>query len=216
MPSAFSNPAVPPQPGAGGMPDQNVLRSQALYPLQDPTTAMMNVMRDMGYNPFRTNPMIGAMLRAAPGLASLWQLSNIGANANDISANGGADNMFGQFLQGQLQNGTAFNSLRQGAANMGNYTNQLTDLQNRLAGGNVDVTQIPVFLDMLENTLNNPQGFAQTLGSMMSPMLGKSLGQSYQNTLGLTAQGAERRQVMDPSFGQPNMPNFYDFIMGRR
>jgi hypothetical protein len=206
-PSAFSDPVAPQQ------------RNSKLYPIEDPEQAMLNVLMDRGYNPFRTNPFMGDILGSAKGLANLWMLSNVGANMNDINANGGVDTMFRDFLTNQLSNGSIFNSLGQGMANFGNYTNQIRGLQDRLGDPNakLDVTQTPPFLAMLESQLNSPGGFGQVYNSMASPLLGDKLGQSFNRGLqGGLASGW--RQYLQPQNTPDlaNTPNFFDFILGRR
>jgi hypothetical protein len=226
-PSVFSQGDPPggypgPSGGAGGNAGSPVpaqLRNRKLYPLDDPEQAMMNVLMDRGYNPFRTNPFIGDILGSASGLANLWMLSNLNANANDLNANGGADTMFRDFLVNQLSNGSIFNSLAGGMRNFGGYMGQIRALQDRLGDPNAqtDVTQLPPFLGMLENQLNSPRGFGDIYGSMAQPTLGGKLGQSFNRSM----QGAlfgGWRNFLQPE-NTPNVenpPNFFDFIMGRR
>jgi hypothetical protein len=203
-PSAYSqNPPTPPE-----------ARSQALYG-GDPTTAMMAVLQKMGYNPFKTNPFVSMLMQAAPGLQSAWQLSNIGANADDMSANGGPAQMFGDFLGHEIGSGSVFSTLRNASQNLPGYLGQIRDLQDRLGQG-ADPTKIPVFLDQLESTLNSPGGFAKLQSGLVDPLLGQALSRSYNNSLGAASQGAYTRYVEDPQFGTPQAPNFFDFLMRGR
>lgn len=206
-----------PAPSNVPIPVPQQSRAQNLYPLDNPQMAMMAVLKSMGYNPFQTNPFTAQMLKAAPGLAALWQLSNIGAKAGDITANGGPEQMFGDFLRNQLQTGNTFNSLSGGLANANNYMGQMTDLSNRLGSntGGVDVSQLPAFLGGLENQLNSPSGFAQIFGAMAAPGLG-GLAPSYNRSLEAASTGANVNYINSPSFGQPQGGSFLDFILGRR
>lgn len=206
--------AAPPAPAAAApIPVAPQWRSENLYPLENPQIAMMSVLRDMGVNPFRTNPFVSAIMRSAPGLSALWQLSNIGANTNDLAANGGPGQMFGDFLRGQLQNGTIMSSLQGGVQNFGQYAGQLNDLTSRLNGGPnaLPISQIPPFLDSLESKLNSPNGFADIYGALAQPLLGRSLGQSFQQTLGTSALGAYDRFLRTAS----PTDSFLNAIMAR-
>lgn len=203
---ASSAPAVVPQQ----------TRSQNLYPLDNPQMAMMSVLRSMGYNPFETNPFMAQMLKAAPGLAALWQLSNIGAQAGDVAANGGPEAMFGEFLRGQLQSGNVYNSLAGGLNNANNYMGQISDLASRLNSSTnpLDPKTLPTFLGGLENQLNSPSGFANIFGAMAAPTLG-GLAPSYNRGLEAAATSANGNFINSDSFGQPG-GNFLNFILGRR
>lgn len=209
-PSVFSN-------GANGtaVPVDPRLRAETLY--SDPSTAMLSILRGMGYNPFKNNPFVQKMMQAAPGLQSAWQLSNIGANVNDLDANGGPDQMFGNFLQNQLQNGSVFSTLANARQNMGNYTNQLSSLQQKLndPNGGVDVNQLPAFLEALTNRLDNPNEWAKLFGSLAAPGLG-SMARPFQNTLNAASNNAYIDRANAPSFGQPTAPDFFEWIMGKR
>lgn len=205
--------------GGSGDPVPSQIRNRKLYPYNDPEQAMLNVLMDRGYNPFKTNPFIGDILGTAGGLSNLFQLSNIGANANDINAMGGPDEMFKNFLISQLSNGSIFSSLAGGQQNFGNYMGQLRALQSRLGDPNnpMDVTQLPPFLGALENQLNSPKGFQSIFSSFTDPLLGPSLGKSFDRSLAAGLQSGWRN-YLQPSVTPDieNPPNFFDYIMGRR
>jgi hypothetical protein len=206
QPSAFSPSPVPQQ-----------WRDQNLYPLDDPQMAMMNVLMDRGLNPYKTNPFMQQILGSAEGLSNLWQLSNIGAKAPDIAANGGPEAMFRDFLMNQLSSGRIMQSLSQGAANFPSYLDQIRGMQDQVGSGGVNPTQIAPFLGGLESALNSPKGFANILGSMQAPALG-ALGKPYEQGLQRSAFGGWRRYIGDPSIVNDltNPPNFFDVVMGRR
>jgi hypothetical protein len=209
-PSAFSNnnPNIPLPPS---------FRTDELYG-GDPTAAMMAVLRQMGVNTFRTNPFVARLLGAAPGLQAAWQLSNIGAKGDDIDANGGIGQMFGDFLRGQLQGGSIMSTLANARSNMPNYANQLNDLTQQVTNG-MDPTQVPAFVKFLDTQLNNPNQFAELYGSLMAPALGP-MARSYQSALNASTFNSAQNRLLPPDQGGQadliNGPSFFDWIMGRR
>jgi hypothetical protein len=209
------DPPVPPSAAPASAPVPAYARNEAIYG-QDPRMAMMAVLKNMGYNMFQSNPFISMLMNAAPGLHNLWELSNIGAQAPDIAANGGAGQMFGDFLRNEIGQGSVFNSLASGLRNFSGYTDQLRGLQTQLQNDPTMVGRVPVFLDQLESNLSSPGGFSQIYGSLAQPLLGRGLGQSFQNTLGAAASNAWPSYVDNPRWGQPGPPfNFFDYVMGR-
>lgn len=203
---------------SGQDPVPQEARNRKLYPMDDPQQAMLNVLMDRGYNPFKTNPFMSDILGTAGGLANLFQLSNINSKATDINANGGADNMFKNFLMSQLSNGSIFQSLNQGAQNMPNYLNQIRGLQSSMGDPNhpSDPTQVPAFLASLENQLNSPKGFGSIFGSLVDPGLGAVSNSFDKGMAGSLASGW--RQYLQPQNTPDleNPPNFFDYILGRR
>lgn len=210
-PSAFS-------PGASNVPLPPSFRTDELYG-GDPTAAMLAVLRNMGVNTFRSNPFVQRLLSAAPGLQSAWQLSNIGAKADDIEGNGGVGKMFGDFLQGQLGGGSVLSTLANARQNMPNYANQINDLTQQVTNGGMDVSQLPVFLKQLDTELNNPNQFAELYGSLVAPGLG-SLSKSYQSALAANTFNSAQNRLRPPEQGGQadliNGPSFFDWIMGKR
>lgn len=209
-PSVFSNGAnVTPLPGD---------RENELYG-GDPTAAMMAVMRQMGINPFITNPFVQHLLQTAPGLRNAWNLSNIGAKQNDIEANGGVGQMFGDFLRGQLQGGNVSGTLAQARNNLPNYTNQIRGMYDQITQPGM-LDSLPPFLKELDEALNNPSQFANLYGSLASPSLG-GLGDSYQKAVRANVFSQAQNRLLPPGAqgGQTDLisgPTFLEWIMGKR
>ncbi len=212
LPSVFTG-------GPGGNPNPAVtpnMRTDELYG-GDPVAAMMAVLQNMGVNPFRSNPFVQRILQSAPGLQSAWQLSNIGAKGDDIEGMGGVGQMFNQFLQGQLSNGSIFSTLANARQNMGNYANQMNQLYGQV--GTQDMSNLAPFLGQLDEQLNDPSGFARLYSSLAAPGLGP-LGQSMDRAIKNNVYGAARNRLLPPEQGgQQDLltgPTFFDYIMGRR
>lgn len=202
-------------PGDNPVPAQ--ARNALLYPVNDPQMAMMNVLMDRGYNPFKTNPFVSQIMNAAGGLGNLWQLSNIGAKPGDIAANGGPEAMFRDFLVHQLSTGNTFGALAQGQQMFPQYLNQLRDMQQSINSGATPVTDVSSFVGGLESQLNSPKGFADVYGSLVSPLMGGLAG-SYDKALNRSTFGGWRNYIGNPAITPDlaNPPNFFDVLMGRR
>lgn len=177
--------------------DQYNISQDLLYPLDDPTEAFRNAMQDIGINPFRSNPFVEQMKKFS-------QASRISYLA-DRAFNPGAGGVrpealpgegYGQYLRGQLQNGTLLNTTytHSDPAHYKQILDRVRGYQDQIAAGGTNPGEISPYMAALNDIFSaqGGRGALAAYGSLRSPLMG-SLAPSYTRSLADFGDAAMRR-----------------------
>jgi hypothetical protein len=165
-------------------------RNQLLYPFDDPSTAFTNALQDSGINPYRNNPFVAQLQKAAPG-ARVAFLGNTSGNTSQAMSDPGGQ--FGAWLKNQIGSGSLLNTLSSTAGNFGGILQRVKNFQDAQMGG-VNPTGTDPYVAAL-NDIFGAQGGQGALGayaSLRTPLMG-ALGQPYGRALQNAGDSAMRQ-----------------------
>jgi hypothetical protein len=165
-------------------------RNQLLYPFDDPSTAFDNALRDVGVNPFRSNPFVAQLQKAAPG-ARIAFLGN--TSGNTAQARNDPSGQFGQWLQSQIGGGSLLSTLSNTASGFNGILQRLKNYQDAQAQG-MNPTGTDPYMAGLNDILgaNGGMGSVGAYASLRTPLMG-ALGQPYSRALQNSGDSAMRR-----------------------
>lgn len=193
--------------------DLSWMRDQQLYPLDDPGTAFNNALRDVGVNPFRSNPFIDQLSKAANGS----RIAFLARGRPMYAASGGSSfsnpsTDYAAYLKDNLSNGTMFQNLQATAQNWGDTINKMKAYEDSQANGSVsDVNQSPYYAPLHDlMSSNNGMGALSAYSQLRTPMMG-SIGASYNKALQSAGEGAMRKFAQEG--GLNDSP--WDWLFGR-
>lgn len=183
------NPWATPEGGGGGGGGvdpglQTSGRNMFLFNPDQPSTAMGNVLRGMGFNPGFNNPFTNYLQRFAPGLGAAFGINTAlgpGATREDL----GGD--FASYIRRALSGGGIGGILDQAR---GQLPDAITAIRNQVAANPMEPNP---YLANLQNILEQGggQGLAGVISSLMSPLLTPRMAQANQQQI-LSSLGARQ------------------------
>lgn len=172
--------------------DEQELSQQFLYPLNDPNTAFTNALRKMGVNPNRSNPFVTQLQKYAPAsrvafLGDFAQRPTQMGTPNYASP----EAMYGNYLQGQLQQGNLVGSTNAAANNFGSLLAQVKAFEDQLGAG-TNITSLNPYTAALRDLFrsDDSMGALGAYASLRAPRMG-SLGSSYARAIQSAGQSAQ-------------------------
>jgi len=208
---------VPTAPGSGGAGPLTgeVGRDATLYNWDNPTQAMVNALRQTGFNMDSNSPILQMLLRAAPGLANAFRIQ--GAAGNDQNANKYGE--FGSYLQNAISSGAVPGALRSATTGLGGLMDQIR------AYSRADPSNNPLQSNELLGSLatsmgqNNGAGVLDIINSLQSPFMSRTGAAGFQNLIaGPTGLGSQAQRNwslgVDPTTGS-NPNDFWYYLLGR-
>jgi hypothetical protein len=175
-----------------------VSAAMARYPAENPRFAVQSALLDMGINPFRGNPMLGMLMRFAPGLNQAFLLSNLGVSPEALGQAGGQGAMFGNYLRQVLSspNGVG-NALLSAQRSLPGAFAELKRIQDQIAGQGMPLSALSPIAESLLSTWDDPQGALGAYAALTTPFMGPSMAQSFARGLGNITDMAVRRVAAD-------------------
>lgn len=167
--------------------DSQQMATQFLYPLDDPTSAFTNALRDIGINPYRSNPFVDQLKKSASGARIAFLSNTQGGPHEDPSQK------YGDYLRNNLRGGTLMNQLRGSAVGFGDMLRRVRQHEDTLSSGTSGVSLSPY--DAALKEIMRADGGMGALGayaSLRSPLLG-SLGGAYGRATQAAGEGAMSR-----------------------
>lgn len=164
-------------------------RTQLLYPLDDPETAFNNALMDTGVNPFRSNPFVTQLQKAAKGSRIAFLGNNSGNTLNAADPSG----QYANFLRSNLSGGTLFNTLDQAARGFQGYIQRVKNFEDAQTGGVNAVSTDPYSAALRDIfAADDGLGALSAYGTLRTPLMG-ALGSSYNRALQAAGLGAMRQ-----------------------
>ncbi len=181
----------------GRTPDINNISQNLLYPLDDPNEAFVNALRDIGVNPYRSNPFVTALQRGAQGSRVSFLADKVMGGTGQNSGVPGQD--YGAFLRQRLGSGTLMNEMS-ALADPGHYgqvLNRVRGFQDQMNQG-MNPTGLDPYMSALNDifSADNGRGALGAYASLRAPNMG-ALGQSYTRSLANFGDSAYRRFVQE-------------------
>jgi hypothetical protein len=192
--------------------DTSAISNQLLYPLDDPTTAFRNALSGTGINPYRSNPFVTQLMKAAQGsrIAYLANAAGQGASPDATDPSGG----FGNYLKQALSSGTLMSNLNSTAQNYGNVINGVSQYEQNLnQGSGAGAAAANPFYAALRDIFgaNDGQGALSAYATLRTPSLG-ALGSSWASGVQQAGQSAMANFARN---GGPT-DNVWDWLFGTR
>jgi hypothetical protein len=177
-----------------GNNDTGWIGQNLLYPVDDPNTAFRHAMQDIGINPYRSNPFVAQLQRAAPGarIAFLSRGAPQGPGRQGPYTNVGQD--YGSYLRSALTGGNLMGELSNTAQNFYSVINQMKGYEDALARGDTGAVDRQPYFAALRDIFGEDDGMGalSAYASLRTPMLGSGIASQYTRALQAAGQGAMR------------------------
>lgn len=173
--------------------------SQLLYPLDDPSTAFDNALRQAGINPFATNPFTDLLKKNAQGA----RIAYLAHGKPEQGSYADPEGDYGNFLTSQIQNGSLYNTLSNTAQSFPEIVRAIKQYQGQVDAGNTQaVNQNPLYAGLNDIFgANGGRGALSAFAQLRTPGLG-SLGSSWARALQASGEGAMTRYAHEGQLGQ--------------
>jgi hypothetical protein len=167
--------------------DRHDISQQLLYPLNDPTTAFQNALRQAGINPNATNPFTRQLQNSAQGarVAFLQNFSETPAYISPTTGNPSAH--YGNWLTTLIKSGGLTGQLSNSADRFGQSLDTVRGYERRINEGG-DPSSLNPYQSALRDIFasDGGKGAVGAYASLRTPMMGQPLGRAY--SAGLDAQ----------------------------
>jgi len=177
-----------------GGQDPEILAQQQMYNWQTAAgqqTAVNNVLRDLGYNPYAANPFVQQMKGLGQGYSQHW-LAQHAMNPQLTAASLPASfASYRDMLQNSFRNGSMIADISRTGGGMRDLVGSMRNYSSQLASG-IPADQLNPYMAYLQPQMATGQGTADFLSNLYAPLMGRGMQQAYGAGLGALADTAGR------------------------